>query len=347
MPTSIPRYMVALQISGCAHRKAAYRLFFALIILEFDLTSRDQTSSFSLSHAPPPPKLLALDVDGTLIASGGQLSQRTIDAVRAAAAAGIRIVIATGRRWRTAQMVLEPLGAGDFLIQSSGAVVRDLDPDRRGRIVYRNYIPREVAVGVCRVALDLGLIPVWYDTPERTRQLYVFGQVAASPQLQIYSRPNPGAFVEKDSFAGLGPALEIVCFGEPGGLAELQRRIDGLPPGNARAMTWSSPRYRGSVLEVVHSGTSKGAALSWLCAKLGVAAEHVAAIGDDVNDIEMLRWSGTAIAVEGAGSAVVSEASHRIAGPAKHGVARLIEGWLEGPGPLLESTGPTADVAQR
>ncbi|MDE2862580.1 MAG: HAD hydrolase family protein [Chloroflexota bacterium] len=291
--------------------------------------------------------MLALDIDGTLIPSGGQLSQRTIAAVRAASAAGMRIVIATGRRWRTAQMVLEPLGAGDFLIQSSGAVVRDLDPDCYGRIVYRNYIRKETAVDVCRIALSLGLIPVWYDTPERTKQLYVFGKVAASPQLQIYSRPNPGAFVETDSFDELGPALEIVCFGGPARLADLQRRIEALPPGNARAMTWNSPRYRGSVLEVVHSGTSKGAALDWLCERLDLGADQVAVIGDDVNDIEMLRWSGTAIAVEGAGPEVVREARYRVAGPVDDGVARLIEGWLEGPEPPLKSTGPTADVAQR
>ena len=315
--------------------------------MKFDRTAPDQISSFSLTFPPPPPKLLVLDVDGTLIPSGGQLGRRTIDAVRAAAAAGIGIVIATGRRWRTAQMVLEPLGAGDFLIQSSGAVVRDLARERYGRIVYRNYIPKNVAVTVCRIALDLGLIPVWYDTPERTRQLYVFGRVSASPQLQIYSRPNPGAFVEIDSFEELGPALEIVCFGEPDRLAELQSRIDALPPGSARAMTWNSPRYRGSVLEVVHSGTSKGAALEWLCARLGLRAGQVAAIGDDVNDIEMLRWSGTAIAVEGANPEVVREARYRVAGPADNGVARLIEGWLEGPETPIKSTGPTADVAQR
>ncbi len=293
------------------------------------------------------PRLLALDVDGTLIPSGGQLGQRTIAAVRAASAAGIVIVIATGRRWRTARTVLEPLGAGDFLIQSSGAVVRDLGRERHGRIVYRKYIRKEVAVDVCRAALELGVIPVWYDTPERTRRLYVFGRVSDSPQLQIYSRPNPGAFVETDSFEQLGPALEIVCFGEPEGLARLQSRIDALPPGNARAMTWNSPRYRGSVLEVVHSGTSKGAALSWLCARIGLEPDQVAAIGDDVNDIEMLGWSGTGIAVEGAGPAVVRAASYRVAGPAEYGVARLIEGWLAVPGTPLKSTGPTADVAQR
>lgn len=322
-------------------------MFFAPIILEFACLPVDQQSSCALTPAPPRPKLLALDVDGTLIPSGGQLGQRTIAAVRAASAAGIGIVIATGRRWRTAQMVLEPLGAGDFLIQSSGAVVRDLDRERYGRIVYRNYIPKKVAVGICKSALELGLTPVWYDTPERTRRLFVFGRISASPQLQIYSRPNPGAFVETDSFAGLGPALEIVCFGESARLADLQCRIDALPPGQARAMTWNSPRYRGSVLEVVHSGTSKGAALDWLCARMGVAAERVAAIGDDVNDIEMLRWAGIAIAVAGAGPEVAREASYRVAGPDADGVARLIEAWLAGPDPHLESTGPTADVAQR
>ena len=243
-------------------------------------------------------------------------------------------------------MVLEPLGVGDFLIQSSGAIVRDLARDSYGRIIYRNYIPNPAAVDICRIALDMELIPVWYDTPERTRQLYVFGRVAASPQLQIYSRPNPGAFIETDDFEHLDSALEIVCFGRPERLAELQRRIDAMPPGTLRAMTWSSPRYRGAVLEVVHAGTSKGAALQWLCARLAIEPGSVAAIGDDVNDIEMLRWAGTAVAIEGAAPAVRNEAEFNVAGPEADGVASLIEGWLAGSGPPLESTGPIADVAQ-
>ncbi len=304
------------------------------------------TRARHLTHAPPLPLLLALDVDGTLIASGGQLGERTISAVRAAAAAGIRIVIATGRRWRTVQMVLEPLTAADFLVQSSGAVVRDLDRKNYGQIIYRNYIPNCAAIAVCKIALELGLTPVWYDTPERTRRLYVFGRIADSPQLQIYSRPNPTAFVETDGFDGLGPALEIVCFGRPERLTVLQMRINSLPQRSVRAMTWNSPRYQGAVLEVVHADTSKGAALAWLCGRLGIPAQQVAAIGDDVNDIEMLRWAGIPISIAGVAEAVRREARYSIAGPKREGVANLIEEWLAEAGSHLESTGPIADVAQ-
>ena len=243
-------------------------------------------------------------------------------------------------------MVLEPLGGADYLIQSSGAVVRDLDRDRYGRIIYRSYIPHRDAVAVCQVALELGITPVWYDTPERTRQLFVLGRISDSPQLRLYSRPNPTAFVETDGFDGLGPALEIVCFGESDQLASLQQKINARYRGNVRAMTWNSPRYRGAVLEVVQAGTSKGAALAWLCHLLGVHPEQVAAVGDDVNDVEMLRWAGTAVAIEGSGAAVRREAQFSIAAPDGDGVAKLIEGWLAGGLPYLESTGSIADVAQ-
>ncbi len=70
--------------------------------------------------------LIALDVDGTILPDSKDLPPETCAAIHAVARRGVTVVIATGRRWRTAMDVIRPLGAGDYLIQSSGAVVRDI-----------------------------------------------------------------------------------------------------------------------------------------------------------------------------------------------------------------------------
>ncbi len=278
--------------------------------------------------------------------SGGRLSARMIAAIRAASKAGITLVIATGRRWRTAQVVLQPLGAGDYLIQSSGAALRSLRPECFGEIIYRRYIAHSAAVAVSRAAISHGVIPVWYDTPERSRKLYVFGEIAGNPQLELYSRPNPSAFVENANFDDLDEAMELVCFGQSSALESLQAGIDSRLSGIVRSMTWNSERYRGAVLEFVNADASKGSALAWLCERLGVARERVAAVGDDVNDLEMITWAGTGIAVAGGNSRVLAAADWAIPGPESDGAAELIERWLRGIKPTLKSTASSADVAQ-
>lgn len=278
--------------------------------------------------------------------SGGRLSARMIAAIRAASRAGITVVIATGRRWRTAQMVLQPLGAGDYLIQSSGAALRSIRPECFGEIIYRRYIAHSAAVAISRAAKSFGVIPVWYDTPERSRKLHVFGEIARNPQLELYSRPNPSAFVENAIFDDLDEAMELVCFGSSTALKHLRAAIDSRHSGIVRSMTWNSERYRGAVLEFVNADASKGAALAWLCERLGVARERVAAVGDDVNDLEMITWAGTGIGVAGGNSSVLAAADWVIPGPESDGAAELIERWLRGTNAPLKSTASSADVAQ-
>ncbi len=274
------------------------------------------------------PRLLALDIDGTLLPSGGQISDRTIRAVRAAEAAGIVIVIATGRRWRTARMVLEPLGAGQYLIGSSGALVREIADLDKPKIIRRRYMTHADALAVCRAALALDLTPVWFDTPDRTRRLFVFGQIEGNSQLEIYSRSNPDAFVERTTFDGLGDALEIVCFGRSAQLGALARQVGGWERRPARAMTWNSARYLGTVLEIIAADASKGAALAWLSARLGIDRSDTVAVGDDINDLEMLNWAGRAWGIEGGAGPILEVVDGVLPPPQREGVADLIEGWL-------------------
>jgi Cof subfamily protein (haloacid dehalogenase superfamily) len=265
--------------------------------------------------------LIALDVDGTILPDGKEIHPETRAAIHAVADRGATVVIATGRRWRTAMDVIEPLGAGEYLIQSSGAVIRNIDT---AEIFYERYIPGEVAREIVGLGREMGVIGVWYDTPGRTRKLYVFGRLAGVESLRMYSLRNQAAFVETASFEGLADAMELVFFGEEKRLRDLEAILERRHPADVRTMPWTNYAFAALVLEVVGREVSKGTALAWLASHLGVARDRVLAIGDDVNDKEMIVWAGTGVAMGNASRPILEVADLTIGQVGRQGLAEYL-----------------------
>jgi Cof subfamily protein (haloacid dehalogenase superfamily) len=267
--------------------------------------------------------LVALDVDGTILPDSKALPAETRAAIHAVAERGVTIVIATGRRWRTAMDVIEPLGVGDYLIQSSGAVVRRV---ATAEILLERFIPGAIARPVVELGRAHGITGVWYDVPGRTRKLYVFGSLREVESLRRYASRNLAAFVETDSFDGLADAMELVFFGEEDRLREFQVELESGYAGQVRTMPWTNYAFASLVLEVVGYDVSKGAALEWLTERLGVARERVLAVGDDVNDREMIRWAGRGVAMGNASQPVLDVADEIIGSVEDQGLARYLRG---------------------
>ncbi len=265
--------------------------------------------------------LIALDVDGTILPDSKALPDQTRAAIRAVAEQGVTIVIATGRRWRTAMDVIEPLGVGDYLIQSSGAVVRRV---ATAEILLERFIPGAIARPVVELGRAHGITGVWYDVPGRTRKIYVFGSLHEVESLQRYASRNLAAFVETDGFEGLADAMELVFFGEEDRLREFQVELESRYAGKVWTMPWTNYAFASLVLEVVGHEVSKGAALEWLAGRLGVTRGRVLAIGDDVNDMEMIEWAGRGIAMGNASQPVLDVADEIIGSVEDRGLAKYL-----------------------
>ncbi len=270
---------------------------------------------------PRPFDLIALDVDGTILPDSKEIPAETRAAIHAVAGRGATIVIATGRRWRTAMDVIEPLGVGDYLIQSSGAVVRKV---ATGEILLERFIPGAIARPAVELGRAHGITGVWYDVPGRTRKLYVFGSLQEVESLRRYASRNLAAFVETETFDGLADAMELVFFGEEDRLKEFQAELEGQYEGKVRTMPWTNYAFASLVLEVVGHDVSKGAALEWLAGRLGVARERVLAVGDDVNDEEMIRWAGRGVAMGNASQPVLDVADEIIGSVEERGLAAYL-----------------------
>jgi Cof subfamily protein (haloacid dehalogenase superfamily) len=260
---------------------------------------------------PPPLRLVATDLDGTIVPWGGEISDRTVRALQAVERQGVPVVFVTGRppRWMTE--VAERTGHTGLAVCANGALVYDL---HREEVV--EHFPLSVEVGLdlarrLREALpDLGFavetldgfahepayVPRW-DRVDARLVAPIEDIYAARPVVKLLARHE-----QLDADALLAKAREVV-----GDLAEL---------------THSSTT---GLLEISAAGVSKATTLARLCEQRGVGADEVVAFGDMPNDLPMLAWAGTAYAMAGGHPDVLAAVQRHALSPEEDGVAAVLE----------------------
>jgi Cof subfamily protein (haloacid dehalogenase superfamily) len=237
-------------------------------------------------------RLLALDIDGTLLDSDGRIPAANREAVARAIDAGVEVALATGRRYDFARPIFESLPGPLTLILSNGAIVKNRD----GQTVIRSLLPRQTAHAVLA------------DFPEhRASAAVVFdrpreGQVVFEAIDWEHPRHRRFFEVNRPFLAEVSPLencltedpIQVMFSGgcvEMRGLFErLQQRVDGF----STALTEYEHRDF-SLVDVVTAGCSKGSALRAWAGERGFARDEVMAMGDNLNDLQMLEFAGTAV----------------------------------------------------
>jgi Cof subfamily protein (haloacid dehalogenase superfamily) len=251
----------------------------------------------------PPPRLIAIDVDGTLLPTNSQvISERNAQALRAAQEAGITVVIATGRRPAYTVPLLNGLGlrADTPLIASNGAVLSTLG----GGVIERCHMPARVARGLCGVLRPFGSVVFTFDRPGRG-ELVLEDLEAAHGRIAMWVETNRNAIeVVKPLELALVDGDDPVQGMAAGTIDEMREAEKAL-----RASEWSAecesvrteyPARDISILDLLPPGVSKGWALERLAARLGVDRKETMAIGDNWNDLGMLEWAGQGIVMANA-----------------------------------------------
>jgi len=256
--------------------------------------------------------VVALDLDGTVLDSKGRFSDAFKRLVALLAARGVRTVLCTGRRWRTAWPIVQRLEhAHPWVICAGGALIKD---GQRHATLYANPLSARTACRAARCFRESGLVPlVLYDRPlnrpeifiseaERTRALSVPYVVQNLEAVTYY----PGDFPQLSE----GPLVVYTVDTESRvrhGRAKLLKALDDA----ALVSPLEHPRGTGSwALEVHSPGATKWTALRWLLERWEVPASRVVAIGDDVNDVPMLREAGLSFAMANAVPEAVAAADH-------------------------------------
>jgi Cof subfamily protein (haloacid dehalogenase superfamily) len=259
-------------------------------------------------------QLIAIDIDGTLMPSTGpKISSRNCAALRAAEAAGIEIVIATGRRQAYAMPLIAQVGLDEnsVMISSNGAVIRGFD----GQLLDRRFLPVETARQLCVALRGYGTMVFTFDR-EGTGALVIESLQQLNARIDRWVEANRPYLVELQPLerafdAGEEPIQGMVC----GTVAEMlaaQRQLLLSDVGGQIAMHRTEYAARNlSILDLLPPGCSKGAALDSLARIRGLERNQIMAIGDNLNDLEMLEYAGRAVVMANAGEEVLSLAMRR------------------------------------
>ncbi len=274
-------------------------------------------------------RLLAIDVDGTLMNSRDQLTPATRAALARAAAGGVRIVLATGRRYSHALPLVAPLGIDVPLVTASGALVKD---PRDHRTLFKAQFDRQTLRDAVAIVDRLGYDPVLCaDTFAEGFDFYLADQLPRTPELAQYLRLNPGCGriwpeLVREPPPGIFGGFVI---GSQRQMLELEDALQRELDGAVHTHVLRPPRYSGFFTEIAPAGVTKWSAIQRLAGQWGVADAEICAVGDDVNDIPMIRAAGLGVAM---GNALpeVKEAADRIApGHDEDGLVAVVE-WVLG-----------------
>ncbi len=241
-----------------------------------------------------PIRLAAIDLDGTLLNSRSEISPANLDALVAATARGVEIVVVTGRRSHSARKFVEQIPCPVTLISSNGAVVSSSS----GEVLHRNFLPRPVAREVLEISRDFRpYAAAIYHLPGRGQVLMQENAVPAGP-LGWYLRQSPECLEQvPDLKAGLASdPIQILFGGPPADVEPIEPLLHGSPIAAKIHMTWTKYLARNvSLLDVMNAGCTKGSALALWARQRGIAAAEVMAVGDNYNDLEMLQFAGLPI----------------------------------------------------
>jgi Cof subfamily protein (haloacid dehalogenase superfamily) len=265
-----------------------------------------------------PIRLIALDIDGTIIGDDGIVGPRTRAAIRAARDLGIGVSLVTGRMVSSARFFAEDLGLADPIVGYQGGLIRAMPPagsPRLGRLLSHTALPPDTARRIVTWTREQGLDP-------HLNHLERFILRADDPKADDYSRfMGARAELVPDLMAAIDhPITKVLAVGEPPMPVEFLRAAREAFAGSAD-VTISHPRF----LEFVAPGVSKGRAVRYLARRSRVPLSAVLAIGDQWNDLEMLASVGHGAAMPSAPDAVRSVARYIAPPLADEGAGQMIE----------------------
>jgi hypothetical protein len=270
-------------------------------------------------------RLLALDVDGTLLNSRGELTDRTRAALLAAAAVGIHLVVATGRRYRRALPLVEPLGIEVPLVTHSGALVKDAQDHRT---LWKALLGRDVTAAVLAELDRLGFPAIVYQD-RFDEEVDFLTPVAHSGQAEFdeYLDLNRGYERVAPDLVESPPddAIALCVLGSRPAMLEVEAALHRAVPGRLATHVLKSPRYHGEMCEIMRADATKWTAILWLARRWEIAADEICAVGDDVNDIAMLRGAGLGVAMGHAPAAVRAAADFIAESHDNDGLAEVVE----------------------
>ena len=249
-------------------------------------------------------RLFAVDIDGTLVNSRDELTVAARQAIARVVDAGVRVVLATGRRYGRALPLVEPLQLDVPVITASGALIK---LPGSHRTLFRARLERALLCEVLLVIDCHGYDAMLYtDNFDQGFEFYRPPNEAPEPLLaeffslnEGWSRDWPGLMVEP-------PDDIFACFamGTQSDMQRVHKALQQRLPEKLYTHVLRSPRYTGYMCEIAPAGITKWSGIQHLAREWDIDNDEICAIGDDVNDLPMIEAAGLGIAMGNALSEV-------------------------------------------
>lgn len=275
----------------------------------------------------PRPRLLALDLDGTLLGPDGRVSPRNAEAVAAAQAAGVQVVVCTGRRFRTTAWLLEELGLEGPVVVHNGVLTKS---GASGETLASHYLEAHVYAHALGLMRRFAPPIVYVDRYHQGLDMLVEPADRSHAYQATYLADYADVHRVVESLDE-APGHDVIMMSLMAGeieLAELRLHLDAHLGDEAHTNFLVNKNYSGNILEVTSSRASKWTALHALARAEGIDDSEIMAIGDDRNDIAMVAGAGLGVAMANAVDALKAVASAVTSANDEDGVAEAIERFV-------------------
>lgn len=263
--------------------------------------------------------LIAIDLDGTLLNSQHQISERNIQTIRKAMERGVKVVLVTGKTHHSAKSIIEKLGLTTPGIYNQGLITALPD----GKITHQAFLDADIARHIITYAEDRGFdVAVYSGNKILVKRLIRWFEDLHHK----YHEPMPEAIGPLQNILSDIPINKIMALkeGDAQKIKALRWQLEIQYAKQARVL---QPIF-GDMLEVLPPNTGKGSALKLLLKDLGIKPEKAMAIGDGENDIDMFALVGLGVAMGNAWDVVKEKANHVVGTNDQDGVAEAIEKFV-------------------
>ena len=257
-------------------------------------------------------KLLALDIDDTLIATGKLPSKRLKRAVRLAEENGVTVVLATGRGFLGSKKIRDALSLYSPLIHYGGAVVSD---GRTGEHLFTTYLRPQDVITSFAIADAFGIHAQIYE-----EDTVIFRKANAFTEQYTRTLQIPFLVDPNLLYRPLDAIPKVLFAVDPSQEAEIALETRALLPKHLSVLT-SKPGF----IEIGSVTATKGKALEKVAMLLGIPRKEVTAVGDNTLDLDMIEWAGIGVCVANGNEAVKQKADLVIGSCEDDGVAEYIE----------------------
>ncbi len=272
-------------------------------------------------------RLLALDVDGTLLDPDGELRPTVRDAVMAAQQCGLRVVLCTGRRFRTARPLAQALQLDGPLVVHNGALVKDL---ASGQTLQQSYMSPDMYHQALALLGRLSTPMVYIDAFHENVDILTESMERAHPFQRAYLTDQLAHCRIVDDIASpLSHGVVLLSIMADGASLQALRPVVEQTLGTrGRVHLLMNKNYHGYILEILPAGVSKWQALHKLATQQGIAPAEIIAVGDDHNDLDMIRHAGLGIAMGNAVDEVKAAADAITGSNAEDGLVQALERFI-------------------